>query len=66
MPAQSGSSAVLERMRRGYTRQAYDELVAAVRAAIPAVSLSTDIITGGQGLQVAVWKARPGAWACHV
>ena len=46
MPAQSGSSAVLERMRRGYTREAYDGLVAHVREVIPAVALSTDIISG--------------------
>ena len=58
MPAQSGSSAVLERMRRGYTREAYDELVATVRAAIPAVALSTDIISGGSG---AGWVDGPGA-----
>lgn len=46
MPAQSGSSLVLERMRRGYTREAYDELVAHVRATIPSVALSTDMIAG--------------------
>lgn len=46
LPLQSGSSSVLERMRRGYSREAYDELVAAVRAALPAASLSTDIIAG--------------------
>lgn len=39
MPAQSGSTAVLERMRRGYTREAYDELVAHVREALPEVAL---------------------------
>lgn len=39
MPAQSGSSAALERMRRGYTREAYDDLVAHVRAVIPEVAL---------------------------
>jgi tRNA A37 methylthiotransferase MiaB len=39
MPAQSGSSVALERMRRGYTRQAYDDLVAHVRAVIPEVAL---------------------------
>ena len=46
LPAQSGSSAVLARMGRGYTRPAYDALVAAVRAGVPGVGLSTDIITG--------------------
>ncbi len=46
MPAQSGSSAMLVRMRRGYTREAYDALVRHVRATIPGVALSTDIIAG--------------------
>ncbi|KAL3133161.1 hypothetical protein ABBQ38_007054 [Trebouxia sp. C0009 RCD-2024] len=46
MPAQSGSSSMLERMRRGYTRQAYDDLVQHVRELVPGVSLSTDIISG--------------------
>ena len=39
MPAQSGSDAVLARMRRGYGRAAYDALVARVRARIPGVAL---------------------------
>ena len=46
MPAQSGATAMLARMRRGYSREAYDTLVAHVRATIPAVALSTDIIAG--------------------
>ena len=46
MPAQSGSSSMLERMRRGYTRQAYDDLVQHVRELVPGVALSTDIISG--------------------
>mmetsp|Transcript_34729 Transcript_34729/g.83929 ORF Transcript_34729/g.83929 Transcript_34729/m.83929 type:complete len:794 (+) Transcript_34729:67-2448(+) len=46
MPAQSGSSAVLERMRRGYTREAYLELIDDVRALIPDVAISSDFITG--------------------
>lgn len=37
---------MLERMRRGYTRQAYDDLVDHVRELVPGVSLSTDIISG--------------------
>ena len=35
MPAQSGSTAVLGRMRRGYTRAAYDALLRRVRKHIP-------------------------------
>jgi MiaB/RimO family radical SAM methylthiotransferase len=46
LPVQSGSSAVLERMRRGYSREAYLQLVENVRRDIPGVTLSTDIITG--------------------
>jgi tRNA A37 methylthiotransferase MiaB len=37
MPAQSGSSSVLQRMRRGYTREAYDALIQRVRALMPEV-----------------------------
>lgn len=46
IPAQSGNSNVLERMRRGYTREAYLNLVSKMREIIPGVSLSTDIIAG--------------------
>ena len=46
MPAQSGSTSVLDRMRRGYSREAYDELVGHVRATLPGVALSTDMISG--------------------
>ncbi|XP_037972946.2 mitochondrial tRNA methylthiotransferase CDK5RAP1 [Plutella xylostella] len=46
LPAQSGSSAVLQRMRRGYSREAYVELVGRVREAVPGVGLSTDMICG--------------------
>lgn len=47
MPAQSGSTSCLERMRRGYSREAYEELVDRVRAVLqPNVALSTDIIAG--------------------
>ncbi len=46
LPVQSGSTTVLERMRRGYTRDAYLNLVKRIRDKIPDVALSTDIITG--------------------
>lgn len=46
MPAQSGSSSVLERMRRGYTREAYLELINDVKGMIPEVAISSDFITG--------------------
>ena len=46
MPAQSGATSVLERMRRGYTREAYLELIHDVRAIIPDVAISSDFIAG--------------------
>jgi len=46
MPAQSGSTAVLERMRRGYSREAYMELIDTVRDIIPDVALTSDFIAG--------------------
>lgn len=46
IPAQSGNSSVLERMRRGYTREAYLELVEHIREVLPDVSLSSDFICG--------------------
>ncbi|KAI8871094.1 hypothetical protein GQ42DRAFT_162239 [Ramicandelaber brevisporus] len=46
MPSQSGSTSVLESMRRGYTREAYLELVSHIRNIIPDVTISTDMISG--------------------
>ena len=46
LPAQSGSTAVLQRMRRGYTREAYLELVARIRSLLPNVTISSDFIVG--------------------
>eukprot|EP00606_Chrysophyceae_sp_TOSAG23-5_P001211 GSChrysophyteH2.ASY1.ANO1.847.1 assembled CDS len=46
MPAQSGNTEVLKRMRRGYTRESYIELVERAREMIPGVTISTDMITG--------------------
>lgn len=46
LPAQSGSSAVLARMRREYSREAYSALAARARAMIPGLTLSTDLIAG--------------------
>ena len=49
LPAQSGSNAVLRRMLRRYTRETYLEVVARLRAAIPGITFSTDIIVGFPG-----------------
>ncbi len=49
LPVQSGSDAVLRRMLRRYTRARYLEVVAALRAAIPGLTFSTDIIVGFPG-----------------
>lgn len=46
IPAQAGSSSMLERMRRPYTREEYLSLTELMKATIPGVSLSTDIIAG--------------------
>ncbi|MDO8431664.1 MAG: tRNA (N6-isopentenyl adenosine(37)-C2)-methylthiotransferase MiaB [Candidatus Binatus sp.] len=49
LPIQSGSDRVLAAMERGYTVAQYLNLVERVRAAIPDVALSTDIIVGFHG-----------------
>jgi len=46
LPLQSGSTAVLSKMNRGYTREQYMERIEAVRRIIPGCAISTDIITG--------------------
>ena len=49
LPVQSGSTRVLKRMLRRYTREHYLEVVAALRSAIPGLALTTDIIVGFPG-----------------
>lgn len=49
LPVQSGSSAVLKKMSRKYTREQYLELVRKIKAAIPNAVLTTDIIVGFPG-----------------
>jgi len=46
LPVQSASNTQLEGMRRGYTIEEYEELVHNVRAAVPDLALTTDIIVG--------------------
>jgi len=49
LPVQSGSDQVLRRMGRGYTREAYLDLVRQLHRARPGLALSTDIIVGFPG-----------------
>jgi tRNA-2-methylthio-N6-dimethylallyladenosine synthase len=49
LPLQSGSTAVLKRMRRTYSRERFTRLAADMRAAIPDLALTTDLIVGFPG-----------------
>jgi tRNA-2-methylthio-N6-dimethylallyladenosine synthase len=49
LPAQSGSTRVLKRMLRRYTRDRYLEVVDALRRAVPNLALTTDLIVGFPG-----------------
>ncbi len=46
LPVQSGSTAVLKRMKRGYTREIYTGRIEAIRRYLPEATISTDIIAG--------------------
>jgi tRNA-2-methylthio-N6-dimethylallyladenosine synthase len=48
-PLQSGSDRILKAMRRGYRRRRYLEILGRLRAAIPGLAVSTDIIVGFPG-----------------
>ena len=49
LPVQSGSDRILKAMNRRYTREHYLELVKKLRAVVPDIALSTDIIVGFPG-----------------
>jgi len=49
LPVQSGSTKVLEAMRRRYSRESYLELIGRIRETLPEVALSTDMIVGFPG-----------------
>lgn len=57
LPLQSGSEAVLKRMNRFYTPDRFRELVQKLRARIPSISISTDIIVGFCGETEAEFQA---------
>jgi tRNA-2-methylthio-N6-dimethylallyladenosine synthase len=49
LPVQSGSDRILAEMRRGYTRRQYLDTAALLRAHVPALALTTDVIVGYPG-----------------
>lgn len=49
LPIQSGSTRILDKMNRHYTKEHYLALVEKIRAAVPGISLTTDIIVGFPG-----------------
>lgn len=49
LPFQAGANRILKLMRRGYTAEAYRELIARIREAVPNIALSTDVIVGFPG-----------------
>src|SRR6185295_9787170 len=57
LPVQSGSDAVLESMRRGYTRDEYVAKVREVRDLMPAAGITTDVIVGYPGEREADFEA---------
>jgi len=67
LPVQSGSDKILKTMNRGYTRKDYLKLIKKIRAAIPEVTIGTDIIVGFPGetkkdFQATVDLAKQANW----
>jgi len=49
LPAQSGSTSILEKMNRGYTREWYMDRILSIKKILPDCAISTDIMTGFPG-----------------
>jgi len=49
LPVQSGSTTMLKKMQRNYTREGYLELIRKLRQAMPEMTISTDVIVGFPG-----------------
>ncbi|MFC1935213.1 tRNA (N6-isopentenyl adenosine(37)-C2)-methylthiotransferase MiaB [Chloroflexota bacterium] len=56
LPFQSGDDQVLQAMRRGYTGDDYKRLVERIRATVPGVSISTDLVVGFPGESEAAFQ----------
>ena len=63
LPVQSGANTVLERMGRGHTAADYERLVADLRATVPGIALTTDLIVGFPGETDAEFEATLGLLA---
>jgi len=49
LPVQAGDNQILKKMNRGYTVSQYEKLIKKIRAKIPGIALSTDVIVGFPG-----------------
>ncbi len=49
LPAQSGSTEILEKMKRGYSREWYMDRILSIKKILPDCAISTDIMTGFSG-----------------
>ena len=57
VPAQSGSTPVLERMKRGYTAEEYREMLWTIRELVPGAAVTSDFIVGFSGETEADYRA---------
>ena len=57
VPAQSGSNAVLKRMKRGYTVEEYRDMLDRIRATVPGAAVTSDFIVGFCGETEADFEA---------